>query len=159
MIDLLNRVFSLFDGLVATHGVEKVKTIGDTYMAVAGVQGTRTDHAAAIAELALSMQREICAVDTGSREPLDIRIGIHSGPVIAGVIGTRKLAYDMWGPTVAMARQMESCGVPGGVQVSAATYDLLKNNYLFEPRGEFYVPNEGEVSTYLLTGRPLRGSH
>ena len=155
VIELLNRVFSLFDGLVDRHGVEKVKTIGDTYMAVAGPAGTRTDHAAAIAELALSMQREICAVETDSREPLGIRIGIHSGPVVAGVIGTRKLAYDMWGPTVTLASQMETCGVPGGVQVSAATYELLKDKYLFEPRGEFYVPDEGEVTTYLLTGRPL----
>jgi class 3 adenylate cyclase len=153
VIELLNRVFSLFDGLVATHGVEKVKTIGDAYMAAAGLAGTRSDHAVAVAELALSMQREICGVQTESRESLDIRIGVHSGPVVAGVIGIRKLAYDMWGPTVAMASQMETCGVPGGVQVSSATYALLRDKYLFEPRGEFYVPGEGEVSTYLLTGR------
>ncbi len=158
VIALLNRVFSLFDGLVAGHGVEKVKTIGDSYMAVAGPAGTRADHAAAVAELALSMQREISVIETDSREPLDIRIGIHSGPVIAGVIGTRKLAYDMWGPTVALASQMESCGVPGGIQVSEATYRLLKDDYLFEPRGEFYVPDSGEVTTYLLTGRSLRDS-
>ncbi len=159
VIELLNRVFSLFDGLVAGHGVEKVKTIGDSYMAVAGPAGTRADHAAAVAELALSMQREIGVIETDSREPLDIRIGIHSGPVIAGVIGTRKLAYDMWGPTVALANQMESCGVPGGIQVSAATYQLIKDDYLFEPRGEFYVPGSGEVTTYLLTGRSLHQSH
>jgi class 3 adenylate cyclase len=159
VIELLNRVFSLFDGLVAGHGVEKVKTIGDSYMAVAGPAGTRADHAAAVAELALSMQREIGVIETDSREPLDIRIGIHSGPVIAGVIGTRKLAYDMWGPTVALANQMESCGVPGGIQVSAATYQLIKDDYLFEPRGEFYVPGSGEVTTYLLTGRSLHRSH
>lgn len=159
VIALLNRIFSLFDGLVAGHGVEKVKTIGDSYMAVAGPAGTRADHAAAIVELALSMQREIGIIETDSREPFDIRIGIHSGPVIAGVIGTRKLAYDMWGPTVALASQMESCGVPGGIQVSAATYELLKDDYLFEPRGEFYVPDSGEVTTYLLTGRSLDRSH
>ncbi len=158
VIELLNRVFSLFDRLVAEHGAEKVKTIGDTYMAVAGVQGTSSDHAAAIAELALGMQREICAVETDCRESLDVRIGIHTGPVIAGVIGIRKLAYDMWGPTVAMAQQMEICGVPGGVQVSQATYEILKEDYLFEPRGEFYVPDLGELSTYLLTGRPTRRS-
>lgn len=156
MIDLLNRVFSLFDSLVARHGVEKVKTIGDTYVAVAGLNHDRPDHAAAIADLALSMQREICAIDTGSRQSLDIRIGIHSGPVIAGVIGTQRLAYDMWGPTVAMAFQMETCGVPGGVQASAATHALLQHDYLFEPRGEFYVPDQGEVATYLLTGKQQR---
>lgn len=156
VIEFLNRVFTLFDGLVSGHGVEKVKTIGDSYMAVAGPAGTRADHAAAVAELALSMQREISVIETDSREPLDIRIGIHSGPVIAGVIGTRKLAYDMWGPTVALASQMESCGVPGGIQVSAATYELLRDDYIFEPRGAFYVPGSEEVKTYLLTGRSMQ---
>ena len=153
VIELLNRVFSLFDGLVAGHGVEKVKTIGDSYMAVAGPAGTRADHAAAVAELALSMQREISVIETDSREPLDIRIGIHSGPVIAGVIGTRKLAYDMWGPTVALASQMESCGVPGGIQVSAATYELAQRRLSFRTtRASFMSPDSGEVTDLSAHG-------
>jgi class 3 adenylate cyclase len=153
VIDLLNRAFSLFDSLVSQHGVDKVKTIGETYIAVSGVEGTRRDHAVAMAELAMAMMREVCAIDTGTRETLELRIGIHCGPLVAGVVGTRKLAYDVWGPTVALANQMETCGVPGGIQVSASVYQLLDREYLFEPRGEFYVPQEGEVTTYLLTGR------
>jgi adenylate cyclase len=152
-IDLLNQVFSLFDRLGDKHGVQKIKTIGDTYMAVCGVPEPRGDHAEAVAEVALSMQREIATISTGSREPFSVRIGIHTGPVIAGVVGIRKLAYDLWGPAVNLASQMESSGVAGGIQVSTTTYELLKDKFIFEPRGEFYVQGQGEVATYMLIGR------
>jgi class 3 adenylate cyclase len=152
-IQLLNQVFSLFDRLAERHGVEKIKTIGDTYMAVCGLPAPRSDHAERIAEMALSMQREIAAVDTGAPELFRVQIGIHSGSAIAGVVGIKKLAYDLWGPAVNLASQIESYGLAGNIQVSSATYKLLKDRYLFEPRGDFYVKGQGEVSTYLLKGR------
>lgn len=153
VVNLLNHVFSMFDRLAEAHGVEKIKTIGDAYMAVAGLATPRPNHARAAADLALAIQRELAVLRTGSREPFSVRIGLHSGPVVAGVIGIQRLAYDLWGPTVKLAAQMEALGVPGGVQVSAATHELLADDYLFEKRGEFYVKGEGEVTTYLLRGR------
>ncbi|MDH3281063.1 MAG: GAF domain-containing protein [Gammaproteobacteria bacterium] len=152
-VELLNQVFSLFDRLADQHGVQKIKTIGDTYMAVCGLPAPRPDHAVRIAEMALSMQREIAAVETGAREPFRVRIGIHSGPAIAGVVGITKLAYDLWGPAVNLASQMESSGLAGGIQLSSATYGLLEDRYLCEPRGEFYVQGQGEILTYMLRGR------
>ena len=152
-IDLLNQVFTLFDRLADEHGVQKIKTIGDTYMAVCGISESRPDCAEAVAEMALSMQREIATISSGSGEPFRVRIGIHTGPVIAGVVGVRKLAYDLWGPAVNLASQIESSGIPGGIQVSEATYELLQDKYIFESRGEFYVPGQGEIATYMLMGR------
>jgi class 3 adenylate cyclase len=152
-IELLNQVFSLFDRLADQHGVQKIKTIGDTYMAVCGLPEPRSDHAEGIAEMALSMQREIAAVETRARETFRVRLGIHSGSAIAGVVGINKLAYDLWGPAVNLASQMESSGLVGGIQVSSATYNLLEGKYFFEPRGEFYVKGQGEISTYMLRGR------
>lgn len=152
-IELLNQVFSLFDRLADQHGVQKIKTIGDTYMAVCGLPEPRPDHAANMAEMALSMQREIATVATDAHEAFRVRIGIHSGPAIAGVVGITKLAYDLWGPAVNLASQMASSGLAGGIQVSSATYELLEDQYLFEPRGEFYVTGQGEISTYMLRGR------
>ncbi len=152
-IELLNQVFSLFDRLADQHGVQKIKTIGDTYMAVCGLPEPRSDHAESIAEMALSMQREIAAVETDARETFRVRLGIHSGSAIAGVVGINKLAYDLWGPAVNLASQMESSGLVGGIQVSSATYNLLEGKYFFEPRGEFYVKGQGEISTYMLRGR------
>jgi len=152
-IELLNQVFSLFDRLADQHGVQKIKTIGETYMAVCGLPEPRSDHAESIAEMALSMQREIAAVETGARETFRVRLGIHSGSAIAGVVGINKLAYDLWGPAVNLASQMESSGLVGGIQVSSPTYNLLEGKYFFEPRGEFYVKGQGEISTYMLRGR------
>jgi class 3 adenylate cyclase len=154
-IDLLNQVFSLFDRLAEQHGVQKIKTIGDTYMAVCGIPEPRADHAEAIAALALSMQREIATIATGSRRKFSVQTGIHTGAAIAGVVGISKLAYDLWGPAVNLASQLESSSVEGAIQVSATTYELLQDKYLFEPRGEFYVPGQGEIQTYLLMGRRL----
>ncbi len=153
IIKLLNEVFSLFDRLAERAGVQKIKTISNSYLAVCGLPTPRPDHAEAAAELSLAMQREITGIATGSRKPFSVRIGVHSGPTIAGVVGIHKLAYDLWGPSVDMAGQMEALGVSGGIQVSEATHALLEDKYLFEPRGEFYVRGQGEVATYLLRGR------
>ena len=151
-IDLLNQVFTLFDRLAERHGVQKIRTIGDTYMAVSGLDAPGADRAEAIAEMALAMQREIASIDTGTGERFSVRIGIHTGEAIAGVVGVKKLAYDLWGPAVNLAAQMELSGIPGAIQVSASTYELLRERYSFESRGEFYVQGEGEVATYLLMG-------
>ncbi len=153
IIKLLNEVFSLFDRLAERAGVQKIKTISNSYLAVCGLPTPRPDHAEAAAELSLAMQREITGIATGSRKPFSVRIGVHSGPTIAGVVGIHKLAYDLWGPSVDMAGQMEALGVSGGIQVSEATHALLEDKYLFEPRGEFYVRGQGDVATYLLRGR------
>jgi len=152
-IELLNQIFSMFDRLADQHGVQKIKTIGETYMAVCGLPTPRSDHAERIADMALSMQREIAAIETGAPETFRVQVGIHSGSAIAGVVGINKLAYDLWGPAVNLASQIESNGLAGNIQVSAATYSLLKDKYLLEPRGEFYVKGQGEISTYLLKGR------
>ncbi|MBT8430382.1 MAG: GAF domain-containing protein [Gammaproteobacteria bacterium] len=152
-IELLNQVFSMFDRLADQHGVQKIKTIGETYMAVCGLPAPQSDHAERIAEMALSMQREIAAIETGGPETFRVQIGIHSGSAIAGVVGINKLAYDLWGPTVNLASQIESNGLAGNIQVSSATHSLLKDKYLLESRGEFYVKGQGEISTYLLRGR------
>lgn len=152
-VELLNQVFSLYDQLADQYGVEKIKTIGDTYMGVCGLPEPRSDHAERVAEMALSMQREIASVDTGARERFRVQIGIHSGLAIAGVVGINKLAYDLWGPAVNLASQIESSGLAGDIQVSSATFNLLESKYLFEPRGEFYVKGQGEISIYLLRGR------
>ena len=152
-IDLLNQVFSLFDRLADQHGVQKVKTLGATYMAVAGITESSSRPAEAVAEFALSLQREVATIATGAGAPFTVRIGIHTGPVIAGVVGVSKLAYDLWGPAVNLASQMESSGVAGGIQISEASRELLADSYLFEPRGEFYVPGQGEVVTHMLIGR------
>jgi class 3 adenylate cyclase len=153
VVELLGQVFAGFDRLTEQHGLEKIKTIGDAYMVAAGVPLSRPDHAEAIAELAFCMQEEFVRFDAGLEAPLQLRIGINSGPVIAGVIGTAKLAYDIWGETVGTAAQMEAHGLPGAIQVSAATYERLKDKYVFEERGEFYVKGEGTIRTYLLVGR------
>lgn len=157
VVKLLNRFFSAFDRLAEEHGVERVKTIGDAYMAVAGLPQTRLDHAEAIADLALGMLRTAARVDVGGREPFSLRIGINTGPVVAGVIGTAKFAYDLWGETVNTASHMESLGLPGAIQVSRATYQRLRDRYSFAQRGTFYIKGAGEVETHLLTGRKQVG--
>jgi adenylate cyclase len=157
VVGLLNLVFTAFEGLCERHGVEKIKTIGDAFIAAGGIPGPRADHAEAAADLALAMQREVVRLNTGLRDPFSLKIGMDSGPVVAGVIGTTKFAYDVWGPAVDTAAQMEVYGLAGGIQVTANVYRRLKDKYMFESRGAFYVQGEGEVETYLLRGsRPGR---
>ena len=155
VVKLLNEIFSRFDGLMQKHGLEKIKTIGDAYMVAAGVPVPRLDHAEAIAEAALALQQDIVCFEAPRGETFSLRIGIHTGPVVAGVIGTTKFSYDLWGETVNTASQMEAFGAPGIIQVSESTYAKLRDKYIFEDRGEFYVKGKGEVKTYFLKGRKL----
>jgi PAS domain S-box-containing protein len=152
LVELLNEIFSKFDRLAQKHNVEKIKTIGDAYMAVAGLPTPRPDHAQAIAQMALDMQTAIAEFNTQNNRPFKIRIGINSGSVVAGVIGIKKFSYDLWGDTVNTASRMESHGIPGYIQVTAATYELLKDLYQFEERAPIPVKGKGEMITYLLTG-------
>jgi class 3 adenylate cyclase len=152
LVGLLNEVFTRFDGFVADLGLEKIKTVGDEYMAAAGVPLPRPDHAQAIAELALRMRNHLEANPIQGRQ-LSLRIGINSGPVTAGIIGTHKFSYDLWGDTVNTASRMESEGVPGSIQVSPATYELIKNAYACEPRGYIPVKGKSSMMTYLLISR------
>lgn len=153
LVHLLNDIFSKFDMLAERHGLEKIKTIGDAYMVVGGLPLPREDHAEAIARMALDMQQEINEFSTKTREPFSIRIGINTGPVVAGVIGLKKFIYDLWGDTVNIASRMESHGIPGAIQVTEATYDCLKDKFLLEKRGEIHVKGKGKMTTYLLTGK------
>ncbi|MBD1939844.1 adenylate/guanylate cyclase domain-containing protein [Microcoleus sp. FACHB-68] len=153
LVQLLNEIFSAFDKLAVWHGLEKIKTIGDAYMVVGGLPMHRPDHAQAIAEMALDMQLAILKFNAEHREAFTIRIGIHTGPVVAGVIGTNKFIYDLWGDTVNIANRMESHGIPGCIQISAATYERLQHLYQFEMRGYIPIKGKGEMLTYLLAGR------
>lgn len=156
LVDLLNRIFSEFDLLAEKYGLEKIKTAGDSYMIVAGVPEQRGDHAEAIADFALEMRAtiEVIAAHTGS--DLRLRIGIHSGPVVAGVIGKKKFVYDLWGDTVNTASRMESHGIPGEIQVSKDTSNLLRDRYLLVERGGIEVKGKGLMHTCLLKGRKQR---
>jgi len=149
----LNALFSLIDSLSDRFGLEKIKTIGDAYMAVAGLPTPRADHAEAAADMALEIQRQLATRTTPNGRPLQMRIGIHTGPVVAGVIGTRKFIYDLWGDTVNTASRMESQGVPGAIQVTDAAYQRLRDRYELECRGTIQVKGKGEMLTYVLKGR------
>lgn len=153
LVVLLNEIFSTFDQLAEQHDLEKIKTIGDNYMVVGGLPTPRTDHAEAVAEMALDMQHSIARFNEQHNNSLSIRIGIATGPVVAGVIGIKKFSYDLWGDTVNTASRMESHGVKDGIQVTAATYQWLKDKYLFEERGIIQVKGKGDMMTYLLIGR------
>jgi adenylate cyclase len=157
VVTLLNKIYSGFDALVQKLGLEKIKIIGESYMVAAGVPVPRSDHAEAIAEAALGLQKEIVHYDAPNEETFSLRIGINTGPVIAGVIGKTKFSYDVWGETVNTAWHMETYGAPGHIQVNETTYARLCDKYLFEGRGEFYVKDQGELKTYFLKGRkPVR---
>ncbi|MDY6783096.1 MAG: adenylate/guanylate cyclase domain-containing protein [Cyanobacteriota bacterium] len=153
LVHLLNTIFSAFDRLAEQHGLEKIKTIGDAYMAVGGVPLPRVDHAEAVAAMALDMQEAIAQFNTQTGESFSMRIGINTGPAIAGVIGIKKFIYDLWGDTVNIASRMESHGLAGSIQVTAQTYQFLKDRYEFEERGAIEVKGRGEISTYLLRGK------
>jgi len=157
VVKLLNQIYSGFDALIQKLGLEKIKTIGDAYMVAAGVPVARPDLAEAIAEAALGLQQEIALHDAPNGETFSLRIGINTGPVVAGVIGKTKFSYDVWGETVNTAWHMEIYGAPGSIQLNETTHALLHDRYLFEERGEFYVKDKGELKTYFLKGRkPIR---
>jgi class 3 adenylate cyclase len=153
LVGLLNEIFSRFDRLVERYSLEKIKTIGDSYMVVGGLPLPRSDHAEAIAEFALDMQEEIKKFNAEKDQAFSLRIGINTGPVVAGVIGLKKFIYDLWGDAVNTASRMESHGIPGYIQVSSTTYDRLKDKYLLEERGIIHVKGKGEMTTYLLKSR------
>jgi class 3 adenylate cyclase len=153
VVESLNDLFSVFDQLARERGLEKIKTIGDAYMVVGGLPDPRPDHVEAVAEMALAMRAEVAGhVDPGG-QPLAVRIGIDTGPVVAGVIGTSRFSYDLWGDTVNTASRMESHGIPGCIQVTARTYQRLRDHYRFERRGPVPVKGKGDIVTYLLEGR------
>ncbi|MCA1993100.1 MAG: adenylate/guanylate cyclase domain-containing protein, partial [Coleofasciculus sp. S288] len=155
LVKLLNEIFSAFDRLTERHGLEKIKTIGDAYMVVGGIPEPRNDHAEAIAEMALDMQQEVAQFNAKHHAQLSIRIGINTGPVVAGVIGTKKFIYDLWGDAVNTASRMESHGIAGAIQVTDSTYHRLRDHYQFKERGVIQVKGKGEMATYLLVGRKV----
>ena len=150
LVGLLDRIFSAFDELADRHGLEKIKTIGDAYMAAAGLPFPRPDHATAAARMALDMQHAIERISSHSRIDLTMRIGICTGPVIAGIIGQKKFIYDLWGDTVNTASRMESHGLPGRTQVAETTYRRLQSHFPFEDRGTIEVRGKGPMRAYLL---------
>lgn len=152
VLDLLNRVFSYFDILAEEYSLEKIKTIGDAYMVVGNLPLPVTGHLESIADMALSMM-SVFGQLTKEHPGLNLRVGIHCGPVVAGVIGRKKLSYDLWGDTVNIANRMESHGTPGKIQVSDAVYEGLKERYRFESRGTVPIRSKGEMRTYWLLGK------
>ncbi|HEV3497431.1 MAG TPA: adenylate/guanylate cyclase domain-containing protein, partial [Actinomycetes bacterium] len=153
VVRVLDELFTALDRLAERHGLEKIKTVGDAYMAVGGLPQPRPDHAEAVADMALAVREEVPRhLDPGGR-PLQVRIGIDTGPVVAGVIGRRKFSYDLWGDTVNVASRMESNGVPGCIQVTDRAYRRLRDRYRFERRGPVDIKGKGELVTWFLVGR------
>ncbi|MBD1995661.1 PAS domain-containing protein [Leptolyngbya sp. FACHB-541] len=156
LVSLLNKIFSVFDRLTEKYDLEKIKTIGDAYLVASGVPVPRRDHAEAAANIALEMQEAIQQFSTSQGDRLSLSIGINSGSVVAGIIGTKKFSYDLWGDTVNVASRMQSHASSGSIQVTEATYELLRDRYLFEKRGKIVVKGKGEMTTYLLVGKKER---
>ena len=151
LVDLLNDVFSYFDSLADRYGLEKIRTIGDAYMVASGVPVPRDDHAHALASMALDMVRYRPPARVAI-QPLVFRLGMSSGPAVAGVIGKAKFQYDVWGDTVNTASRMESHGVPGRIQISQATHQLIRDHFVCEHRGVVDVKGAGELDTWFLVG-------
>ncbi|MBE9042042.1 adenylate/guanylate cyclase domain-containing protein [Oscillatoriales cyanobacterium LEGE 11467] len=156
LVNLLNEIFSTFDRLAEKHGLEKIKTIGDAYMVAGGLPVPMPDRAAAIADMALAMQEAVTRFREERGENIQIRIGINTGVVIAGVIGIKKFIYDLWGDAVNVASRMESSGEPGSIQVTRATYEQLKDRYELHERGKIAVKGKGNMTTYWLRGKRSR---
>ena len=152
LVERLNELFSAFDDLLDRFRLEKIKTIGDAYMVVGGLNGGK-DHALALAELALDMLARIRELSDRYKEDFSVRIGINTGPVVGGVIGKKKFIYDVWGDTVNIASRMESTGEPGAVQITNETYLRIRNMYVFEDRGKIEVKGKGPMQTWLIKDR------
>ena len=152
-IDFLGRIFSAFDRLAAELGVEKIKTIGDAYMVAAGIPEAQSDHADRIAALAPRMLDALTVIADATALKLQARIGIHTGPITAGVIGTHKFVYDVWGDTVNTASRMESHSLPGRIQLSVATRAALGDRFKLERRGVIEIKGKGMMETYFLSDR------
>lgn len=153
LVSVLNIIFSKFDQLAQDYGLEKIKTIGDAYMVVGGLPLPRTDHAVAVAQMALSIQAEMVNINAQIGEEFKLRIGINTGPVVAGVIGLSKFIYDLWGDTVNIASRMETTGIPGKIQVAPDTYEQLKEQFIFKMRGRIPIKGKGEMNTYILLSK------
>jgi class 3 adenylate cyclase len=153
VVATLDGLFTVFDELTRRHGLEKIKTVGDAYMVAGGLPEPRPDHAEAVADLALAIREEVAGHADPSGRPLQVRIGIDTGPVVAGVIGRHKFSYDLWGDTVNVASRMESQGVPGCIQVTDRTRRRLGDRYRFERRGPIQVKGKGELVTWFLVAR------
>ncbi len=152
LVDVLNDAFSYFDSLVDKYGVEKIRTIGDNYMVASGVPHPRHDHAQALANMALEMNEYVSTRDDPGDMPLRFRIGMNVGPVVAGVIGHKKFHYDIWGDAVNTASHMESHGLPGKIQMTRATYELIKEEFVCQPRGLVEIKGKGQMETWFLEG-------
>ena len=152
LVALLNEIFSRFDDLVEKHQLEKIKTIGDAYMVAAGIPMANSDHAATVINFALDMKQELKQFNLAKNQDLRIRIGINSGPAIAGVIGKKKFIYDLWGDSVNIAARMESHGVPGEIQTTTATKKLVENQFVFKHRGKIQIKGKGMMDVYLVIG-------
>ena len=152
LVNLLNQIFSVFDRLSLKYGLEKIKTIGDAYMLVGGLPIRNSNHPASVASIAFEMQNAIATFNKRNNLNLNIRIGMHTGSVVAGVIGLQKFTYDLWGDTVNIASRMESHGLPGKIQVSQQTYQRLRHKFILEKRGEISIKGKGMMTTYLLIG-------
>jgi guanylate cyclase len=155
LVGLLNDVFSYCDTLVEKYSVEKIKTIGDCYMIAAGVPKPRADHAAVLVRLALEFQNYIQQHTFNHGIRLQFRLGINSGPVVAGVIGRKKFIYDLWGDTVNTASRMESNGSGGFIQVTESTYALIKDHFVCEPRGVIHIKGKGDMPVWFVTSEKL----
>jgi guanylate cyclase len=153
VVSVLDHLFSHFDVLAERYGLEKIKTIGDCYMVAAGVPSPRPDHARALALMALDMQAAMRSVDEVGHLGLELRVGINSGPVVAGVIGRKRFLYDLWGDAVNTASRMESHGTSGRIQITRATKELLEDEFVCEPRGIIPLKGKGEMEAWYLVGR------
>ena len=153
LMRLLNTFFSRFDALADRYGLEKIKTIGDCYMAVGGVPVPRSDHAQRVADMAVSLQDEIPILGRENACPFELRVGIDSGPLVAGVIGTKKFSYDLWGDTVNTASRMQSHAAPGEILVTASAFERLGDRFSFEGPRIIAVKGKGTLTTYRLLGR------
>ena len=153
MVELLNEIYLFFDDLVEKYNLEKIRTIGDNYMVVSGVPRRRADHAQALASMALEMCGFMEGFKTKGGKILNFRIGINSGPLVAGVVGRKKFQYDVWGDAVNIASRMESHGVPGRVHITEATRQLVKDEFICERRGSVRIKGKGEMETWFLVKR------
>jgi class 3 adenylate cyclase len=157
LVSVLNEIFGRFDTLAEKYGLEKIKTIGDAYLVVSGLPLPRPDHADALARMALDMRVQLAELKITRKHGLEIRIGLHAGPVVAGVIGHKKFAYDLWGDAVNTASRMESHSIPGHIHCSADLYEKLKDKFEFEKRSTIQVKGKGDMETYFLKGvKPVK---